>query len=115
MQLIIRCSCMQLHKALTACTAVRSPQTVAYNVDVFALAGAQDTAVSIQAPAFDIKTYTDFNIQFTYVVCPVLPLVSTLDLVGSHAKKPCMPQECMRLPGMTFPNSCAHENRGGGA
>ena len=45
-----------------------SSQTVAYGVDVFALAGAQDTAVSLQIPAFSIGTASDFDISFPNAV-----------------------------------------------
>ena len=62
------CTCTQLlriWRSLHVC----SLQTVAYNVDVFALAGAQDTAVSVQIPAFNIGTATDFDISFPHAVC----------------------------------------------
>lgn len=58
---------------------VCSVQTVATNVDVFALAGAKDTAVAVQIPAFNILTNGDFDISFPHVV-RFLPLFR-----GSHA------------------------------
>ena len=58
------------------CTAVCSSQTFAYGVDVFALAGAQNTAVSVQIPAYNMLSYDVFAITFPNAVrmhAPFLP------------------------------------------
>ena len=83
MQLITEFTCMQLHETLTPCAAVRSPQTVAYGVDVFALAGGRNTAVSVQNPAFNIMTNAAFDISFPYAVCPACPMAQLFSLQGT--------------------------------
>ena len=80
------------------CCGVR-PQTVAYSVDVFALAGAQNTAVSVQIPTYDMTTYADFYISFPYAVRPSCPRAQALPL-GDMQQKLCMYWECICWPCM---------------
>lgn len=72
-----------------------SLQTVATNVDVFALAGAQDTAVAVQIPAFNLEGNLNFDIAFPHVVRYPWGLYSATcrdiwQALGLHVLLPCM-------------------------
>ena len=62
-------------------------QTVATGIDVYALAGAQDTAVSLAVPSFNSGSRSTFDITLPTTVC-FLPLVAfgrlKLGAFGSH-------------------------------
>jgi hypothetical protein len=88
-----------LHGDLMPCAAVCFPQTVATNVDVFALAGAQDTAVAVQIPAFNVATFSDFTISFPHAVWFLTLRVHTYlhletlhewQALGLHGLLPCV-------------------------